>query len=103
MCFGVEKYINRVGSAATIATVITLGFGRGYFFAFFQLFLPYFCQMNEEGGVPMDEDEDIFEMFQELMDQLDPDDPDGRMRLISKNPRYAADDPAVPKPKYIER
>ena len=51
----------------------------------------------------MDEDEDIFEMFQELMEQLDPDDPAGRMRLISKNPRYAADDPAATKPKYIER
>ena len=51
----------------------------------------------------MDEDEDIFEMFQELMAQLDSDDPEGRMRLISKNPRYAADDPAAPKSKYIER
>ena len=51
----------------------------------------------------MDEDEDIFEMFQQLMEQLDPDNPAGRMRLISKNPRYAADDPAATKPKYIER
>ena len=80
-----EKYINRVGSAATFATEITLGFGRGYFFVFFRLFLPYFCQMNDEGGVPMD-DEDIFEMFQELIAQLDSDDPEGRMRLISKIP-----------------
>ena len=49
------------------------------------------------------DDEDIFEMFQELMAQLDSDDPDGRMRLITKNPRYATDDPAATKPKYIER
>ena len=49
------------------------------------------------------DDEEIFEMFQELMAQLDSDDPEGRIRLICKNPRYAADDPAATKPKYIER
>ena len=32
------------------------------------------------------DDEDIFEMFQELIAQLDSDDPEGRMRLISKIP-----------------
>ena len=51
------------------------------------------------------DDEDIFEMFLELMEQLDLDDPNSRMRVISKNPRYAADNPAAPKQKhnYIER
>ena len=51
------------------------------------------------------DDEDIFEMFLELMEQVDLEDPDGRMRVISKNPRYAADNPAAPKQKhnYIER
>lgn len=51
------------------------------------------------------DDEDIFEMFLEMMEQLETDDPDGRMRLISKNPRYAADSPAAPKRKhnYTER
>lgn len=40
-------------------------------------------------------DDDIFEMFQELMEQLEFDDPNGRMRLLSKDPRYAADDPTA--------
>ncbi len=49
------------------------------------------------------DDEDIFEMFLELMAQLDDDDPSGRIRLISKNPRYAADSPAAPKHNNKER
>ena len=53
----------------------------------------------------MDEDNDIFEMFLEVMEQVDSSDPDGRMRVLSKDPRYAADDPAAPRTKnrYIER
>ena len=53
----------------------------------------------------MEEDNDIFEMFLEVMEQLEPENPDGRMRVLSKEPRYAADDPAASKPKnrYIER
>ena len=49
------------------------------------------------------DDEDIFEMFLEMMERLESDDPDGRMRLISKNPRYAADSPAAPKHNNKER
>ena len=51
------------------------------------------------------DDEDIFEMFLEMMEQVDFEDPDGRMRVLSKEPRYAADDPATQqiKPKHIER
>ena len=51
------------------------------------------------------DDEDIFEMFLELMEQLEFDDPNGRMRLLSKDPRYAADDPASQpiKQRHIER
>lgn len=53
----------------------------------------------------MEEDNDIFEMFLEVMEQLEPENPDGRMRVLSKDPRYAADDPAASKLKnrYIER
>lgn len=53
----------------------------------------------------MDEDNCIFEMFLEIMDQIHTDDTDGRIRILSKNPRYASDDPAVQtsKNKYIER
>ena len=51
----------------------------------------------------MDEDNDIFEMFIETIEATN--DEDGRMRVISKNPRYAADDPVASKPKnkHIER
>lgn len=43
----------------------------------------------------MDEDNDIFEMFQQIMEQLQDDGTDDRMRMLSKNPRYAADDPVA--------
>lgn len=53
----------------------------------------------------MDEDNDVFEMFQQIMEQLQDNDPDSRMRVLSKNPRYATDDPAAQniKSKNIER
>ena len=51
----------------------------------------------------MDEDNDIFEMFLELMEQLQSEDPDGRMHLLSKDPRYAADDPAKYKHEQTKR
>lgn len=49
------------------------------------------------------DDEDIFEMYLEMMEQVDLEDPDGRMCVISKNPRYAADSPASPKHNNKER
>ena len=36
----------------------------------------------------MDEDTHIYDMFLELMAKLAADDPEGRMRMLSKNPRY---------------
>ena len=48
----------------------------------------------------MEEDNDIYELFLEIMEQLQSEDPDGRMRILSKDPRYAADDP---KAKHRER
>lgn len=45
----------------------------------------------------MDDDAYIFEMFQQIMQLFEDDIPDSRMRVLSKNPRYAADDPAKPK------
>ena len=50
----------------------------------------------------MEEDNDIYELFLEIMEQLQSEDPDGRMRILSKDPRYAADD-LTAKPKHIER
>ena len=51
------------------------------------------------------DDEEIFEMFLELIEQLDLQDPDGRIRVLSKLPRYTTEEPTTQqiKPKYIER
>ena len=51
----------------------------------------------------MYEDNDIFELFQEIMEQVQGDDSDRRLRMLSKNPRYAADVKAAAKTKIIER
>ena len=53
----------------------------------------------------MDDDNDVFELFQQIMEQLQDKDPNGRLRMLSKNPRYAADDPAAQNRKttHIER
>ena len=51
----------------------------------------------------MDDDIYVFEMFQQIMKLFDDDIPDSRMRLLSKDPRYAADDPAAPKTKTEKR
>jgi len=40
----------------------------------------------------MDEDDILYEMFLELTAKLDANDPVGRMRILSQNPRYAEDD-----------
>ena len=40
----------------------------------------------------MDEDNILDEMFLELIAKLDAEDPDGRMRILSQNPRYTEDD-----------
>lgn len=47
-----------------------------------------------EGGDHMDDDVYVFEMFLQIMQLFEDDIPDSRMRVLSKNPRYAADDPA---------
>ena len=36
----------------------------------------------------MDVDDILYEMFLEMTAKLDADDPDGRMRILSQNPRY---------------
>ena len=53
----------------------------------------------------MEEDNDIYEMFLAIMKQLRPDAPAGRMRILSKDPRYSTDDPAIKSSntKHIER
>ena len=42
----------------------------------------------ENGGEVMDEDYEFFEMFLELVMKLEADDPEGRMRVLSYNPRF---------------
>ena len=39
----------------------------------------------------MDEDNDIFDMFMEIIADLDHKDPEGRMRILSQNPRFDED------------
>ena len=51
----------------------------------------------------MDEDNELFEMFQQIMEQVQDDGSDGRILILSKNPRYAANAPAATKTKNIER
>lgn len=36
----------------------------------------------------MDEDNDFFEMFQEIITRLENKDSDGNMRMLTQNPRY---------------
>ena len=53
----------------------------------------------------MDEDEYIFELFLETMKRIEEDEAEGRLRMLSKSPRYAEEYPAPNKPnkKHIEK
>ena len=53
----------------------------------------------------MDEDEYVFDMFLEVIARMEKDDADGRLRMLSKDPRFIADDPDQVKPnkKHIEK
>lgn len=53
----------------------------------------------------MDEDEYIFDLFVETMERIKNDTAGGRLRMLSKDPRYAADDPEQIKTniKHIEK
>ena len=82
---------------------VTLGFWPG---AFLLPFFGYFFHAvieTTEGGEHMDDDIYVFELFQQIMKLFDDDIPDSRMRLLSKDPRYAADDSAAPKTKTEKR
>lgn len=59
---------------------------EGVFLPFFALFFNTMTKSNRKGGEVMDEDNDIFEMFLEMMEHLDLDDPNGRMRVLGKDP-----------------
>ena len=76
-----------------------LGFGQGFFFCLFSVISSMLeLNPNHKGGDVMDDDIYMFEMFQQMMQQLLENSPDGRMRMLSRTPRYAADDPAKRKP-----
>lgn len=51
----------------------------------------------------MDDDVYLFEMFLQIMQLFEDDIPDSRMRVLSKNPCYAADDPAKKKIRIEKR
>lgn len=74
---------------------------RGHFLSFFALFFHTIVENQTKGGVIMDDD--IYDMFLEIMDQIHTDDADGRMRVLSKDPRYAAEMCAATKPKTEKR
>ena len=59
--------------------------------------------LKKKGGEAMDNDEYIFEMFLEIMEQIENNDTDGRLRMISKNPRHAEAVPAEQKTNRRER
>ena len=54
----------------------------------FLAYLFYVAYIKTFGGELMDEDNDIFEMFLEIIAALDQKDPEGRMRILSQNPRF---------------
>lgn len=87
-------------SSATIATITPSAFSaEGVFLPFFGLFFHTDIEHLKKGGAAMDEDNDIFDMFLAIMEQMQSNDPEGRMRMLSKNPRYAADNPGYKKEK----
>ena len=63
-------------------------FGPMAFFVFFCLFILSCLYQKMYGGELMDEDNDIFEMFLEIIASMDQDNPEGRMRVLSQNPRF---------------
>lgn len=73
--------------------------------SFFRYFFNTKNEIYDKGGEFMDEDEYVFEMFIEAMERMHSEDEEGRLRMLSKDPRYAADDPDRVKPnkKHIEK
>jgi hypothetical protein len=59
-----------------------------WLFSSFEGYLFYLQYIKTKGGERMDEDYDIFEMFQEIIASLEQKDPNGNMRMLSQNPRY---------------
>ena len=81
------------------------GLCRGRFLSFFGLFFNTTNEINIKGGDLMEEDEYVFELFLKVMERIENDDADGRLRMLSKDPRFVADDPVRIKTnkKYIEK
>ena len=48
----------------------------------------YVAYIQTMGGELMDEDSDIFNMFQEIIASLEQKEAQGNMRVLSQNPRY---------------
>ena len=48
----------------------------------------YVAYIQTMGGELMDEDSDIFDMFQEIIASLEQKEAHGNMRVLSQNPRY---------------
>lgn len=83
---------------------LALGFKlRVFLLPFFVFFFHVSAEPNHKGGEVMDDDVYMFEMFQQMMQQLEEDPPANCMRVLIKNPRYTADDPAKTKIKTEKR
>ena len=52
---------------------------RGHFLSFYASFFHTIGKTKLEGGVLMEEDNDIYELFLEIMEQLQSEDPDRRI------------------------
>lgn len=84
---------------------MAFGYTEGDFLPFFAYFFHITSELYNKGGGFMDEDEYVFDMFLEVMERMEKDDADGRLRMLSKDPRFIADDPDQVKPnkKHIEK
>ena len=77
----------RTATFATLSYFMPSAYGPMAFLPFWA-YLFYVAYIKTFGGELMDEDNDIFELFQEMISHLDQDEPDGMMRILSQNPRY---------------
>jgi hypothetical protein len=59
-----------------------------WLFLSFSHSLFYVAYIQTMGGELMDEDSDIFDMFQEIIASLEQKEAQGNMRVLSQNPRY---------------
>ena len=105
MCFLHEYKYKQKRRCCYFCYLDAFGYSEGVFLSFFRYFFNTKNEIYDKGGEFMDEDEYVFEMFIEAMERMENDSTDGRLRMLSKDPRFIADDPDRIKPnkKHIEK